>query len=34
MQELNQYLFASLPDDMFVTLFLGVLDSEPAGYAM
>jgi len=28
MHELNQYLFASIPDDMFVTLFLAVLDEE------
>jgi sigma-B regulation protein RsbU (phosphoserine phosphatase) len=28
MHELNQYLFASLPEDMFVTLFLGVLDER------
>jgi phosphoserine phosphatase RsbU/P len=28
MQELNQYLFASMPDDMFVTLFLAVLDER------
>jgi sigma-B regulation protein RsbU (phosphoserine phosphatase) len=28
MQELNQYLIASIPDDMFVTLFLGVLDER------
>jgi phosphoserine phosphatase RsbU/P len=27
MHELNQYLLASTPDDMFVTLFLGVLDA-------
>jgi serine phosphatase RsbU (regulator of sigma subunit) len=30
LHELNQYLFASIPDDMFVTLFLAVLD-EPTG---
>ncbi len=27
MHELNQYLLASTPDDMFVTLFLGILDT-------
>jgi phosphoserine phosphatase RsbU/P len=28
MHELNRYLLASTPEDMFVTLFLGVLDTE------
>jgi sigma-B regulation protein RsbU (phosphoserine phosphatase) len=28
MHEVNQYLFASIPDDMFVTLFLGVLEER------
>jgi sigma-B regulation protein RsbU (phosphoserine phosphatase) len=28
MRELNQYFFSCIPDDMFVTLFLAVLDEE------